>query len=145
MDMVKTNSQGTKPIDQPRGEELQILLKGNSSAALPMQTISLPADPMPIKEQPQEYAEEKIEIQPMDTPNPYIPFTLNNYNPDNGTTSSKIKVKPENIKSTLIRGNKDMKKLRLEQSNFLKGRTRNKEQEYEKIMLKVEKRGIDLK
>ena len=52
----------------------------------------------------------------------------------------RLKLNAENIKSTLIRGNKDMKKLRLEQSNLLKGRTRNKEQECEKIMLKVEKK-----
>ena len=53
-----------------------------ATATLPMQTIQLQPDPMPMKEQPQEYAEEKIEIQPMDMSNPYIPFTLNNYNLD---------------------------------------------------------------
>ena len=52
----------------------------------------------------------------------------------------RLKLNAENIKSTLIRGNKDMKKLRLDNQIFLKGRTRNKEQEYEKIMLKVEKK-----
>ena len=83
MDMVKTNSQGTKPIDQPLRRRTTNTTEGQvATATLPMQTISLPADPMPIKEQPQEYAEEKIEIQPMDMSNPYILFTLNNYNLD---------------------------------------------------------------
>ena len=83
MDMVKTNSQGTKPIDQPLRRRTTNTAEGQvATATLPMQTIQLQPDPMPVKEQPQEYAEEKIEIQPMDMSNPYIPFTLNNYNLD---------------------------------------------------------------
>ena len=83
MDMVKTNSQGTKPIDQPLRRRTTNTAEGQvATATLPMQTIQLQPDPMPVKEQPQEYAEEKIEIQPMDMSNPYISFTLNNYNLD---------------------------------------------------------------
>ena len=80
---VKTNSQGTKPIDQPLRRRTTNTAEGQvATATLPMQTIQLQPDPMPIKGQSQDSVEEEIEIQPMDMSNPYIPFTLKNYNLD---------------------------------------------------------------
>ena len=82
MKYIRAQEQKPKPIDQSlrRRNTTSTTEAQVATATLPMQTIQLQPDPMPMKEQPQEYAEEKIEIQPMDMSNPYIPFTLNNYN-----------------------------------------------------------------
>ena len=84
MKYIRAQEQKPKPIDQSlrRRNTTSTTEAQVATATLPMQTIQLQPDPMPMKEQPQEYAEEKIEIQPMDMSNPYIPFTLNNYNLD---------------------------------------------------------------
>ena len=84
MKYIRAQEQKPKPIDQSlrRRNTTSTTEAQVATATLPMQTIQLQPDPMPVKEQPQEYAEEKIEIQPMDMSNPYIPFTLNNYNLD---------------------------------------------------------------
>ena len=84
MKYIRAQEQKPKPIDQSlrRRNTTSTTEAQVATATLPMQTIQLQPDPMPMKEQPQEYAEEKIEIQPMDMSNPYIPFTLKNYNLD---------------------------------------------------------------